>query len=289
MSGDVNIADVDGGAEESASTAPAKKRMSLLRGMAIGTGIAVSMLAAALLAMVGLIYAAQDRMIYMRTPKVATPAGWTLVDLGEQRRGWWTAPKPGARTILFFHGNATTVDGVIQATLGFRKLGYGVLAPEYPGYAGLPGESNQASITRQADLAMDWLGKNGVRAGKTVVYGNSLGSGPAIHAALRPHQALVIVSGLSSLADVARFHYGPIGGYVRDKWLNAQAITGVKGHKIIIHGTSDNVVPFQQGELLARKAGVPLIVLPAGHEIAYDEQLQNAIATSIDYRAKQAR
>lgn len=274
--------------EDTASVQEQTKR-SWARAAGRAILISLGIVLAFLTALIVLIYLMQDRMIYARTPKTATPPGWTFVDLGEQRRGWWTAPRAGARTILFFHGNATTIAGIAQATRKFREKGYGVLAPEYPGYAGTPGDPDEKNITREADLAMDWLARKGVSPNETVVYGHSLGSGPAIHAAARPHLALVIISGMASLPDVARAHYGPIGGYVRDQWQNARALKAVKGHKIIVHGTADTVIPFDQGDALATSAGVPLIIIPGGHEIAFDEGLQASLAVSIDNRAKQGR
>lgn len=269
--------------ENGTDTASRKKGIGLRKAIPISIGL----MAAGLAVVLGMVYLLQDRLIYPRTTDMGVPAGWKAVDLGEQAKGIWVEPTPGSRTILFFHGNATNAAGIVQATKAYQQKGYGVLAPTYPGYAGAPGKPSQESITRLADLSMDWLKKQNVTANNIVVYGNSIGAGPAIHAAQRPHLALVVVSGVASLEQVAREHYGPLGGLVRDKWRNDEAITKVSGHKIVVHGASDDVVPISQGELLADQANVPLIIVPGGHEIAFDEGLQMAVEASISNRARQ--
>jgi len=267
------------------NTGDKAKRMPLSRSIPISLGIMASGLGLILLG----VYAMQDRLIYPRTPAAAAPSGWRMVDLGGEAMGWWIPPAPGARTIVFFHGNAVTVGGIVQATKAFRALGYGVLAPEYPGYAGTRGAPGETSIDAVADRAMEWLPRNGIAAADTVVYGNSIGSGPAIHAAARPHFALVVVSGIASMEGVVRYHYGAIAPLVRDKWRNADAIAKVAGYKIVVHGASDDVVPLSQGQEIARRAGAPLITVPGGHEIAFDEDFQQALEVSIRNSAKLGR
>lgn len=251
-------------------------------------GISVSIMGLGLALILGMVYLLQDRLIYPRTPDMGVPEGWAAVKLGEETQGLWLPGKPGAKTVLFFHGNATDTPGVLQATKAFQESGNAILVPSYPGYAGAPGTPGQESITKTAEDAMAWLANKGVSANRLVIYGNSIGSGPALHAAQRPHLALVIVSGIASLEDVARSHYGPMSMFLRDKWRNEDLIGKAPGHKIVVHGTADEVVPIEQGERLAQKAGVPLITLPGGHEIAFDEGLQKAIEASVDRRAKSA-
>lgn len=238
----------------------------------------------------GMLYAMQDRIIYPRTAAIPAGPGWkpaTIKVTGVGRlRAWWKPPSRGRPVILFFHGNATSIEGVLRGTVGYADKGYGVLAPEYPGYAGNPGTPCEATIRAEADASVAWLAANGIGSNRIVAYGTSLGSGPAIQAATHAHLALVVVSGIADMEDLARSRVGPFAPLVRDKWRNSALIATVPGHKIVVHGATDGTVGYDQGVKLAAAARVPLITLPGGHGIAYDSGLQEAIAQSIERRMR---
>ena len=198
--------------------------------------------------------------------------------------------RSGMPTVIFLHGNATDYHGTVVATKGIAARGMGVLIPEYPGYGGNPGTPSEASLARAADGAYDWLIAKGVPAGRIVLYGNSVGSGPAIHAARRPHAALVLVSGVDSMVDVVRHHYPFAPGFlVRDRYENARGLRAIRGPVLVVHARDDQVVPFTSGIRLAAAARVKLRDLPTGgHAIAFDAATSTAVAQWITDNSNQS-
>lgn len=189
--------------------------------------------------------------------------------------------RAGMPTVLFLHGNGTGYDDSVVATSGMTKTGFGVLVPEYPGYGGNPGSPSEETLAGTADRAYDWLASHGVPAQRIVIYGNSVGTGPAVHVAQRPHAALILVSGVASMVDVVRHHY-PIAPamLVRDRYENADALASIRpAPTLIVHARDDRVVPYDNGMRLARSAHVPLMSMDHGdHFLAFDPDISERIA-----------
>ena len=126
---------------------------------------------------------------------------------------------------------------------------------------------------------MRWLADQGVATSQTILVGNSIGSGPATEMATRhPVAALILITGFSSLPDVARAHvrWLPVRWLVRDQFANATKIDAVRGEVFILHGDRDNLVPVANARRLyaARSHSALTIVPGAGHELAYGDTAQ---------------
>ena len=190
---------------------------------------------------------------------------------------------PGRRTIVFFHGNGDNLAGAAEATRGLAAGGNGVLLVEYRGYAGNPGSPGEAGFYSDGEAAMDWLAGTGVAPSQIVIIGNSIGSGPATEMAVRhPVAGLILVSGFSSLPDVAGAHvrWLPVRSLVRDRFANAAKIARVDGQVLILHGDRDALVSVANARRLhaARPRSTLEIVPGAGHELVYSEVAQRAMA-----------
>lgn len=190
--------------------------------------------------------------------------------------------QPGRHTVIFFHGNGDSLAGAAQAMRGLVANGNGVLLVEYRGYGGNPGAPGEAGFYRDGEAAMRWLANRGISARDVILIGNSIGSGPATEMASRhPVAALVLISGFSSLADVARAHvrWLPVGWLVRDRYANAAKIGAAKGDVLVLHGDRDHLVPVANARRLhaARPQSTLTIVPGAGHELAYGDPAQDLI------------
>ena len=191
----------------------------------------------------------------------------------------YRAAQPGKHTILFFHGNGDSLAGAAEAVRGLAADGNGVLLVEYRGYGGNPGSPGEAGLYRDGEAAMRWLANEGVAASDVIAIGNSIGSGPATEVATRyPVAALILVSGFSSLPDVARAHvrWLPVRWLVRDQFANATKIGAIKRDVFILHGARDNLVPVANARRLyaARPRSTLTIVPGAGHELVYGNAAQ---------------
>ncbi|MBL9069555.1 MAG: alpha/beta fold hydrolase [Sphingopyxis sp.] len=195
--------------------------------------------------------------------------------------------QPGRRTIVFFHGNGDSLEGAAYATRGLAAAGHGVLLVEYRGYGGNPGSPGEAGFYRDGEAAMRWLAEQGVAPPATIVVGNSIGSGPATEMATRhPVAALILVSGFSSLPDVAASHvrWLPVRSLVRDRYANAAKIGRVAGPVLLLHGDRDRVVSVANSRRLAaaRPSATLTIVPGAGHELVYGDAAQRMIADWVE-------
>jgi pimeloyl-ACP methyl ester carboxylesterase len=177
-------------------------------------------------------------------------------------------------TIVFFHGNGDTTAGSRVATQAFARAGYGLLLPEYRGYAGNPGSPSEEGLYKDGRAALQWLLGHGVQGPQIVLMGNSLGSGVATEMAAEHRvAALVLVSGFTSMVDVVRTQlpFVPAGLLVRDRFDNEQKLAKIGCPTLILHGEADTLIPASQGAALAAASGhARLDIIPAkGHELAY--------------------
>lgn len=208
--------------------------------------------------------------------RVATPSGSLLV--------WRRNGLPGRPVLLFLHGNAAGIASTAFVARPFAEAGWGVVAPEYPGYPGNAGRPSQAGLLDAARAG--WrLATAGRQPEDVLIMGNSIGSGPAIALAAetRP-RGLAVVSGIASLPQVVRFSFPFIPDMlVMDRFYNADTLRNVRSPVMIVHGDSDVVVPVSQGESLARSARVRLERTGGGHEIIGRRSVQTMILRRFDF------
>jgi len=123
-----------------------------------------------------------------------------------------------------------------------------------------------------ADATAAWnhvTGTLGVTPDHVVLYGWSLGSGPATYlAATHPAAALVTEGAFTSLPDVGavRYPWMPVRLVMRNQFNNLQRTRNLAMPWIVFHGTRDVDVPFSHGQALAAGArNARLVPLAADH------------------------
>ena len=246
-------------------------------------------LATLIIAVGALLYFNQQRLFYPAPrdyPQAALPGFRSIkteTSDGLRLTAMYRAARSGHRTIVFFHGNGDNLEGAAYATRGLAAEGLGVLLVEYRGYGGNPGAPGEAGLYADGEAAMRWLADEGVAPSQTIVIGNSIGSGPATEVAIRhPVAALILVSGFSSLPDVAASHvrWLPVRWLVRDQYRNAEKIREVAGAVLVLHGDRDTLVSVANARRLhaARPTATLQIVPGAGHELVYGEAAQRLMA-----------
>jgi pimeloyl-ACP methyl ester carboxylesterase len=174
-------------------------------------------------------------------------------------------------TILYSHGNGEDL-GRIQGRLELLyKMGFSILAYDYPGY----GLSSGKPTEKGTYAAIDALYAHATQALKLdpktlVLYGRSLGGGPSIDLAVRePVGGLVLeATFVSTFRVMTRYPLLPW-----DKYENLKKITSVNVPILFLHGTADKTVPFWHSQVLWANAGDPryfLWVQDAGHNDLLD-------------------
>ena len=173
----------------------------------------------------------------------------------------WYAPAPASQpTVVLFHGNGGSLRREHFRLAHFKSAGLGALLVSYRGYSGNGGEPTEQGLYLDARAALDWLASTGVEADSIVLYGISLGSGVATKmAAEREVGALVLEAPFTSTVDVAAFRFPivPVTWLMEDRFESLQRIGAISEPLLIMHGSSDYVVPQRFGRQLFNAANEP--------------------------------
>jgi pimeloyl-ACP methyl ester carboxylesterase len=221
----------------------------------------VAIAAATYLAVCVVVFLARNRMVIPVRGGPA-PAGLEPVDTNGIL-GWFSPGERGA--LLWFHGNAETVAGLLPVMQLFRPQGVALLALDYRGTV-------DQAIT-DAEAALGWLRSRGYR--RVVVYGRSVGTGPAVHIAARGEvDGLVLESAYTSLRDLARRHYPFLPSFLAPAAFdNRRLMPRLTCPVLFVHGAADRLIPIDMARelesLTSNRAGF-LVIPGADHNDTYD-------------------
>jgi uncharacterized protein len=235
----------------------------------------------AYLAVLSYLYVFQRQLLYF--PDRSRPQLGALAQLGAREvslttvdglslLSWYLPPREGRPVILYFHGNGGNIGYRADRLERFGREGYGVLMAEYRGYAGNPGAPTETGLFDDARAAGDFLQREGIAASRLVLYGESLGTGVAVHlAATRQIAGLILESPFTSVAALAQYHYPyiPVALLIRDRFDSLSRIGGVRAPVLILHGGRDVIVPDRFSRALFDAAPEPKeawFAADAGHE-----------------------
>lgn len=244
------------------------------------SGIEVGLLGAALGFVLTLggagtaLWALQDRLIYFPDPTPPPPpAALGLPQVREMRLSTsdgldilaWKLPpsRADAPVLLYLHGNGGHVGYRAERAHRFARLGWGALFVQWRGYGGNPGAPSEAGLTEDTRAGLRALQDAGVPAARIVLWGESLGTGPAIRLAAEDPTAMAAVileSPFTSLLALARLHYPllPANLLLRDRYDSLSRVGAVTAPILILQGARDTLVPPAMGRELAAAAHAPL-------------------------------
>lgn len=187
---------------------------------------------------------------------------------GETVTGWYGMPRAGMPTILYLKGNSGSFTAEHFRLAAFAEDGYGFLSVDYRGFPLSPGTITEENILADALAAYDWLAE---RSEDILIWGRSLGSGPAVWvASQRDTPALMLETPFYSAVTVAseRYPYVPVGLLMLDQFRSNEWMADVSAPVMIAHGTDDITISVSNGERLFSEARNPheLWIEPgAGH------------------------
>lgn len=165
-------------------------------------------------------------------------------------------PNPAARfTLLVSHGNAEDIGDDREWLQELRRSGFGVFAFDYEGYGTSEGKPSEKAAYQDEAAAYDYLAVNlGTPPDRIVIFGRSVGTGPATYiAARRPAAGLILQSPfVSAFRVLTRVPLLPF-----DKFPNARNIRHVHCPVLIMHSRRDRVIPFWHGQKIFELANEP--------------------------------
>ncbi|MFK7922084.1 MAG: alpha/beta hydrolase [Bacteroidia bacterium] len=167
---------------------------------------------------------------------------------GERRINalWFKSDGLPKGLVLYFHGNADNLQRWGEYVVDLTRLGYEVLAVDYPGYGKSPGKASEEDLFASAEMAWEW-GSARFATDSIVIYGRSLGCGPATYlSAQEAAKVLILETPFYSVPDVLRKRF-PIGIWWNEEYEfpNFRHMEDSKNEVFIFQGTSDYVVPFR--------------------------------------------
>jgi fermentation-respiration switch protein FrsA (DUF1100 family) len=163
-------------------------------------------------------------------------------------RAWWIpGPSADAPVMLCLHGNGGNLSNRTDKMRLFHDAGASQLWLDWRGYGESGGSPDEPGLYRDALAAWAWL--NAVKlvpADRLVLYGESLGSGPAIELATRvPAAGLIVDSGFTSLMDMGKIvlPWFP-SRLARLRFDNLSRLPRVTIPTLFLHSPTDEIIPY---------------------------------------------
>ena len=164
--------------------------------------------------------------------------------------------------VLHLHGNADSAfsDVQLRHCQSLRTLGLNVLSIDYRGFGLSPGVASETHIDEDAEAAYQELIRRDIAPKRIILWGHSLGSGPAVFLATKyPAAALALFGAFTSVPDAAADAYP----YLPVKWLvgihfdSLKRMPDIHMPVVIAHSVSDTLIPFHHAERLFSAANEP--------------------------------
>jgi len=182
---------------------------------ALFAGIAVCYLL-----LTGAIWYAQTKILYHPNSLVdATPAdsGVKFAEVrlplkGDNISGWWVpSEEPGARTLLYLHGNAGNVAVNVDQVLRLRSTGLNVFIIDYRGYGHSSGGPPRAKLVcEDGERAWNYLvAERNIPPAHIAIYGHSMGGAVAIDLASKHPDAGALITEGTLTSMIGRMGRGP--------------------------------------------------------------------------------
>ena len=187
------------------------------------------------------------------------------------------------KTILFFHGNAGSLENRTYKLNHFKDLEVNFLIIAWRGFSGNKGQPNENGLYKDAESAIKWLKMKGINEENIILYGESLGTGVAVEVAQNKKYAGVILeSPFTSMVNMGKKYYPffPVHFLLKDKFESHKKIKNISVPILIMHGEVDKIVPYAMGKKMYELANEPKFFYSqeyGDHMIEYDEKLLLAL------------
>ena len=198
--------------------------------------------------------------------------------------GWYHEKNPkNYKTLVFFHGNAGSLENRIHKLNHFQDMDINFLIIAWRGFSGNNGKPSEEGLYEDGRSTINWLIKNGIRKEDIILYGESLGTGVATYLAQNKKFAgIILETPFTSMVDAAKkfYPYIPVNLILKDKFENSKKIKNIKIPILIMHGEADQIVPFSMGKKIFEMANEPkysYFTKYDNHMMEYNEKLVLAL------------
>jgi len=169
--------------------------------------------------------------------------------------------------VLYFHGNRRNVERYASYAVNFTRNNYELWMIDYPGFGKTTGERTEKAM--YADAAIFYkLARSKYSKEKIIIYGKSLGTGVATQLASVSDCKRVILETPFYSIDALLKHFAfvyPVTWMSKFHFPSNQYIKKIESPVTLIHGTRDEVIPYNQAVRLVREnPGVLLVTIEGG-------------------------
>jgi fermentation-respiration switch protein FrsA (DUF1100 family) len=191
------------------------------------------------------------------------------------------------KTIIYFHGNAGSLENRIHKLNHFKDMNINFLIIAWRGFSGNNGKPSEQGLYADGKSAIDWLIKKGVDEKNLILYGESLGTGVASHLAQnKSYAGIILETPFTSMANAAKrfYPYIPVNLLLKDKFENYKKIKNINSPILVMHGEVDQIIPFSMGKKIYEIANEPkysYFTKYDNHMMEYDEKLVLALQSFI--------
>ena len=155
--------------------------------------------------------------------------------------------------VIYFHGNAGNLYGRFGYANRLYDMNQNVLLISYRGYAKSSGRPNEKGIYMDGESAVDFaLDSLGYSEEDITIMGRSLGTTVAVNTSQeRNFKGVILITPLTSGREMATaMGMESLTSVAGDSFNSMGKINNLKSPILIIHGTADEVVPYDMGESL---------------------------------------
>ena len=183
------------------------------------------------------------------------------------------------KTIVFFHGNAGSLQNRTYKLNHFKNLNVNFLIIAWRGFSGNKGKPNEMGLYEDAKSAIRWLNTKGIQDKNIILYGESLGTAVAIEIAQeKKYAGVVLESPFTSMVNMGKKYYPffPVSFLLKDKFESYKKINKIFIPILVMHGKVDRIVPYEMGKKIYELANRPKFFYSqeyGDHMLDYDEKL----------------
>jgi esterase/lipase len=157
--------------------------------------------------------------------------------------------------IIDYHGNAGSACGRVQTKALLEQSAASLIFVEYAGYSNDTVKPSKKLILKDVENIHDYLNKSDYK--NIIVYGQSIGSGPAsYHASIGEVNKLILVTPFYNFIDLVNettLIY-PLSLILTENYDNSAWLEEYQGDLLIVHADQDTVIPQKFSKQLFHEA-----------------------------------
>jgi len=167
---------------------------------------------------------------------------------------WFQNPDPPKGLVLYFHGNASTVDSWNPTLAFLQKQDYQLITFDYRGFGKSTGPRSQENLYRDAEAVYQWVRQRSPDV-PLILYGRSMGSAFATRVAAHfSAEYLILETPFSGMKRLFYSYYPFLPKLFLFKYTfpTYWYLQLVNIPVLVLQGTSDRIVPFRNAMQLTR-------------------------------------